>query len=181
MPRTDPMSAPLPRTISSRPSSTQHVVEPDHTLAAPNVLWYEKISVGDGRLDNHHGKEVPDHRSPSRGWNVVAILGATTLMALCEHAAHGLLQMTYLLSDFGLQFAAFFVKATWLALIVVYLLSVLHHKDEHSSNERCRFAFHNFMRGHGDKMIAVDKLRAWFGEDAVLDAMVTTIADDERE
>jgi hypothetical protein len=102
-------------------------------------------------------------------------------MAICEHAALGLLQMTCLLSDFGLQFTAFFVNATCQALIVVYLLAVLHDREEHSSHERRRFAFHNFLRGYGDTMIAVDNLRAGFDEDADFDAMVVTNADDEHE
>jgi hypothetical protein len=183
LPRRDPMSAPLPQCITSRSSSTRHVAERERAFASPTVLRYEKISAGDARLNNHHGKGVPDRRSPSRGRNVVAILGATTLMAICEHAALGLLQMTGLLSDFGLQFTAIFVKATFQALIVVYLLAVLHHREEHSSNERRRFAFHSFVRGHGDNMIAVDKLRAGFDEEAVFDAMVMTkrVADDEHE
>jgi hypothetical protein len=175
----EPMSAPLPGGISSPPSTRDFRAERD-SFNAPSVLRYEKISRSDNRLENHRQGVSP--RRSCISWNVVAVLLATTLIAICEHAAHILLQTTGPLSDFDLQFAAFFVKTACLALIVVCLLSKFHRDKEAIRKERRRCAFHTFMHSHGDKMVAVDKLRAWFGEDAIFDAKVLTkwVAD-ERE
>jgi hypothetical protein len=182
-----PLSAPMP-TIASRSSSTQRSCraadrKDSSSSIAPDVLRYQNISTSDVRLDSH-GKILSARSSSPRGrWNVVAILSATTLIAICEHIAYIQLQMTGLFSDIGLQFTAFFVKTTCQVLIFVYLLSKLHHKEQRSTKEQRRRAFYNFMHSHGDRMIAVDKLRAWFGDDAVYDAKILTkwVANDARE
>lgn len=110
-------------------------------------------------------------RAPRRSAlpSIVPILLAITFMAICEHMSH-IMVRTDLLSDLGLQFAAFFLKTTLQVLIVMYLLAKVKHDGDTQDNDARRCAFRNFMHSQGGRMIEADKLRTWFGETAVFDS-----------